>query len=67
MVGDAKLSSTENIKSLLTLTLLQSVGRDGTEDDLASLEEVWRNRLQCWAPQGLNMREDGPSRLRKKK
>ena len=67
MVGDAKLSSTENIKSLLTLTLLQSVGRDSTEDDLASLEEVWRNRLQCWAPQGLNLREDGPSRLRKKK
>ena len=67
MVGDSNLSSTETVKSLLHFTLLQSVGVDGTEAELASVEEEWRNRLQSWAPVGLNIREDGPTRLRRKK
>ena len=67
MVGDTKLANSDNVKSLLKFTLLQSVGVDGSAEDLASLEEDWRNRLQCWAPVGLNVREDGPTRLRRKK
>jgi hypothetical protein len=67
MVGDTKLANSDNVKSLLKLTLLQSVGVDGSAEDLASVEEEWRNRLQCWAPVGLNVREDGPTRLRRKK
>ena len=67
MVGDNKLANTEDVKYLLKFTLLQSVGVNGSVEDLASLEEEWRNRLQCWAPVGLNIREDGPTRLRNKK
>jgi hypothetical protein len=35
---------------------------DGSAEDLAYVEEEWRNRLQC-----LDVREDGPTRLRRKK
>ena len=37
-----------------------------TADKLVELEESWRNRLQTWAPLGLNVREDGPDKLRRK-
>ena len=67
MVGDTKLTSPDSVKSLLSFTLLETVGIDSLEEELACVEEQWRNRLQCWAPIGLNIREDGPSRLRRKK
>ena len=67
MVGDTKLTSPDSVKSFLSFTLLESIGVDGSEGELACVEEQWRNRLQCWAPVGLNIREDGPSRLRRKK
>ena len=67
MVGDNKLTSPDSVKSLLSFTLLESVGIDGSEGELPCVEEQWRNRLQCWAPIGLNIREVGPSRLRGKK
>jgi hypothetical protein len=56
------LSTSTDIKMQLKFTILES----GTVDNLAELEESWRNRLQTWAPLGLNIREDGPDRLRHK-
>ena len=67
MVGAGKLSTTEFVKSSLTFTLIESVGHEGSAEDLEQCEEMWRNRLNSWAPNGLNMREDGLQRMRKKK
>ena len=67
MVGAGKLSTTELVRSSLTFTLIESVGQEGSAKDLEQCEEVWRNRLNSWAPNGLNVREDGPKTLRKKK
>ena len=50
-------------------TLLQHLavsGVNGSIGDLEELEEQWRNKLQSWSPLGLNVREDGPVRLRTK-
>ena len=47
MVGDTKLTSPDSVKSLLSFTLLETVGVDGSEEELACVEEQWRNRLQC--------------------
>jgi hypothetical protein len=66
MVGHNKLTTTDNIKACLSFTILESVGIGGTVGELEEVEEVWRNRLQSWAPGGLNTREDGPARLRTK-
>ena len=66
MLGDTKLRDSEVVKTLLTFTILQSIGVEGTETELESVEEDWRNKLQSWAPRGLNVREDGPIRLRQK-
>ena len=66
MVGDGKLSDSGDIRNLLHLTLLESVGQEGSVESLERCEEQWRNRLQSWAPNGLNTREDGPQALRKK-
>ena len=62
-----KLTMSNDIKEQFTLTLVQSVGKNGSEEELEQLEEEWRNRLNSWAPLGLNTREDGPERLRRKK
>ena len=67
MVGPGKLSASGDIKSLLKFTLLESVGPHGSPETLEIVEEQWRNKLQSWAPNGLNSREDGPILLRKKK
>ena len=67
MVGAGKLSTTELVRSSLTFTLIESVGQEGSAEDLEQCEEVWRNRLNTWAPNGLNVREDGPQIMRKKK
>ena len=66
MLGDTKLRDSAVVNSLLKFTILQSIGVDGTETELESVEEDWRNKLQSWAPRGLNTREDGPTRLRQK-
>ena len=66
MVGDGKLFSTEEIKQHLQFTILQSVGVNGSLEELEELEEQWRNKLQSWSPIGLNVREDGPVRMRTK-
>ena len=66
MVGDGKLFATQEIKEYLQITILQSVGVNGSYQDLEELEEQWRNKLQSWSPLGLNVREDGPVRMRTK-
>ena len=66
MVGGDKLFVTKDFKGLLSFTILQSVGVNGSVADLDELEEQWRNKLQSWSPLGLNVREDGPVRLRTK-
>ena len=58
MVGNDKMRTTADVKSFLTLTLIESVGENGTEEDLKRLEDVWRDRLASWAPTGLNTRDD---------
>jgi hypothetical protein len=67
MVGPGKLLNSDTVKAYLNFTILESVGVDGSEKELEEMEEVWRNRLQSWAPAGLNIREDGPSKLRTKR
>ena len=59
---DLDLSNSLAIKKSLKFTILES----GCVDQLPEIEESWRNKLQTWAPLGLNIREDGPDRLRKK-
>ena len=58
MVGNDKMRTTADVKSFLTLTLIESVSENGTEEDLKLLEDVWRDRLASWAPTGLNTRDD---------
>jgi predicted GIY-YIG superfamily endonuclease len=60
------LTLSRDIKEHLTFTLVQSVGQHGSQEALEQLEEEWRNKLHTWAPLGLNTREDGPQRMRKK-
>ena len=59
---DMDISTSADIKQTLKFTILESC----TADKLVELEESWRNRLQTWAPLGLNVREDGPDKLRRK-
>jgi hypothetical protein len=66
MVGDGKLFATQEIKDYLQFTILQSVGVNGSYQYLEELEDQWRNKLQSWSPLGLNVREDGPVRMRTK-
>jgi hypothetical protein len=44
MVGPGKLFNTDYIKANIDFTILES------DEELAELEEIWRNRLQTWAP-----------------
>ena len=60
---DMALNTTTNIQDSLKFTILES---SSSPEILVELEESWRNRLQTWAPLGLNIREDGPDKLRRK-
>ena len=53
-----KLLSTNDVKAQFSFTLLEAIGEGGTDDQLKKLEDVWRDRLQSWAPLGLNTKED---------
>ena len=66
MEGPGKLTDSADIRNLLHLTVLESVGEGGNAETLERCEEQWRNNLQSWAPNGLNSREDGPQSSRKK-
>ena len=58
MVGKNKLWSVLEIKKLLKFTIVDTVGEDGTEEELKLLKDRWRDNLHSWAPIGLNTRED---------
>ena len=58
MVGVGKLVTTEDIMKQLTFTLHESVGEQGGLEDLKVLEGRWRDKLQSWAPLGLNTKDD---------
>ena len=58
LVGDNKLMDLKEIKSSFKLTLLEALGDNSTLEELKEREEIWRNRLESWAPVGLNTRED---------
>ena len=58
LLGDRKLMDLKEIKSSFKLTLLEALGDNGTLEELKEKEEIWRNRLESWAPVGLNTRED---------
>ena len=60
---DMALDTTANIQHSLKFTILES---SSSPEILVELEESWRNRLQTWAPLGLNIREDGPDKLLRK-
>ena len=59
---DKPFFDSKEIQGLLKFTILET----SSLDSLEQVEENWRNRLQTWAPLGLNTREDGPGRFRKK-
>ena len=58
MVGKNKLWSVAEIKKFLKFTVVDTVGEDGTEEELKLLEDRWKDNLHSWAPIGLNTRED---------
>ena len=58
VVGTGKLVSTDDSREKLTVVLLESVGDNGTQDELKRLEGVWGDRLQSWVPLGLDTRDD---------
>ena len=61
MVGAGKLFDSGDIKRLLTFTLLESVGLDGSFESLERREEQWRNQLHSWFPIGLTSEKMAPS------
>ena len=58
MVGATKLTGTDEVKSKIKFTLLQSVGLSAGDEELKKLENKWRDKLQSWAPMGLNTKDD---------
>ena len=58
MVGATKLTGTDEVKSKIKFTLLQSVGLSAGDEELKKLENKWRDKLQSWAPLGLNTKDD---------
>ena len=58
LVGDDKLFDVKEIRSAFKLILLEALGDDSPLEELKKKEETWRNRLESWAPVGLNTRED---------
>ena len=46
------------MRDAFSLILLESLGEESTLAELKKKEDTWRNRLDSWAPSGLNTRED---------
>ena len=67
MVGPRALFDSEELKQHIKFILLESFEESANPERLEKAEEYWRNTLSTWAPNGLNTREDGPTRLRRKK
>ena len=58
LLGSDKLKTVAEVKSGFKFTLLESLGPDGSLEELKRREDVWRTRLDSWAPAGLNTKED---------
>ena len=52
-MGERLLTSSKDVKRLLTLSFLESDGQDGSEESLEKSEEKWGNQILAWAHQGL--------------
>ena len=50
-----KLTLSKDIKEQFTFTLVQSVGKTGSEEVLEQMEEEWRNRLQRLRRKKMNL------------
>ena len=58
LVGADKLYDLQEVKQAFKFILLESLGNDKHLDDLKKREDLWRTRLESWAPVGLNVRHD---------
>ena len=58
LVGEDKLYDLAEVRAAMKFTLLESLGPDADLEDLKKKEDIWRTRLESWAPIGLNVRED---------
>ena len=58
LVGEDKLYDLAEVRAAMKFTLLESLGPDADLQDLKKKEDIWRTRLESWAPIGLNVRED---------
>ena len=58
LVGAHTLYDLDEVKSSLKFILLESLGGEASLEDLKFKENIWRNRLESWAPLGLNTRND---------
>ena len=56
--GAEKLYDLEEVKSAFKLILIEALGKDAELEELKKKEDLWRTRLESWAPMGLNVRED---------
>ena len=58
LVGVHSLYDLTEVKSALRFTLLESLGQNADLNELKKKEDMWRTRLESWAPTGLNVKED---------
>ena len=58
LVGEDKLYDLAEVRAAMKFTLLESLGPDADLEDLKKKEDIWRTRLESWAPIRLNVRED---------
>ena len=58
LVGEDKLYDLAEVRAAMKFTLLESLGPDADLEDIKKKEDIWRTRLESWAPIGLNVRED---------
>ena len=57
-IGTDRLTTTEEVRAGFKFILLESLGEEASIEDLKRKEDVWRTRLDSWAPSGLNTRDD---------
>ena len=58
LVGADKLYDLQEVRKAFQFILLESLGDAAYLDDLKKKEDLWRTRLESWAPVGLNVRHD---------
>ena len=58
LVGVHSLYDLTEVRSALRFTMLESLGQNADLNELKKKEDMWRTRLESWAPTGLNVKED---------